>query len=429
MSPDVIFTVHFFVFTRRFIMSTEYRHNHYVPEWYQKRFIDPLSKDKTLYYMDLKPGTFVDSRGVEHSHKAVKRTGPNQCFAETDLYTTQFGEIESIEIERTFFGQIDSNGRAAVEYFSSFTHQSIGKAAFKNMVLYMSTQKLRTPKGLKWLSEQIKSDDQNSVLKAMLGFRQLYSAIWTECVWQIVDAVQSDTKFIISDHPITVYNRRCGPRSFWCKGVNDPDIRYHATHTIFPLSIDKILILTNLSWARNPYQKEVDFRPYPVYLRGAIFKFTDVQILRHLNEHEVKEINFIIKTRAHRYIGAGKEEWLYPENDISKSNWHDYGNGYLLMSDPRPIQAGGDMMFGWKDGTVTGVDAYGRRPWHKDYCKESADGREFETLQRFKGEFALLFGPYRRGRSFSGITELDNEKDSDDYHQYHLSLNKRRHSQ
>lgn len=407
-------------------MSTEYRHNHYVSEWYQKRFIDPLSKDKTLYRLDLNPDIFYDSKGIGHQANSLKRIGPSQCFAQDDLYTTTFGDIESTKVEELFFGQIDANGKKAVEYWNDFTHPSINKDAFQNMVLYMSTQKLRTPKGLKWLSEQINSNDQNLILKAMVDFRQLYSAIWTECIWQIADATESNTKFITSDHPVTVYNRRCGPRSCWCKGVNDPDIRYHATHTIFPLSLDKILILTNLSWARNPYQKEVNFRPYPVFMRGAIFKFTDIQIMRHLSEQEVKEINFIIKTRAHRYIAAGKEEWLYPENDISKSDWHDYGQGYLLMPDPRPIHAGGDMMFGWKDGTVTGVDSYGRRPWHKDYCKESNEGLEFATLEHFKGEFATIFGPYRRGRSFEMLTQLDNEKDGDEYHQSLLDQHKQR---
>lgn len=28
-------------------------------------------------------------------------------------------------------------------------------------------------------------------------------------------------------------------------------MRYNGTHTIFPLSLDKVLILTNLSWVRE----------------------------------------------------------------------------------------------------------------------------------------------------------------------------------
>ncbi len=54
--------------------------------------------------------------------------------------------------------------------------------------------------------------------------QDLYCATWTECVWQIADASQSQTKFIISDHPVTVYNRACPHLSKYCSGANDPDI-------------------------------------------------------------------------------------------------------------------------------------------------------------------------------------------------------------
>lgn len=409
-------------------MPNEYRHNHYVPEWYQKLFINPAERDKVLCYLDLDPSTFVDSRGILHTKRTPQRTGTKQCFAENDLYTTTFGEDKSTKIEQLFFGQIDSNGRKAVDYFTNFQHPSADGAAFNNLLLYMSTQKLRTPKGLKWLSNQVETTDQNKILSFMVNIRQIYCAIWTECIWQIADASQSDTKFIISDHPVTVYNRRCGPRSGWCRDENDPDIRFHATHTMFPLSQDKILILTNLSWVRNPYQKETDLRPNPDFFRGAIFKFTELQVLRHLCEQEVREINFIIKIRAFRYIAAGKEEWLYPEKFVSKSDWHDYGKSYLLMPDPRGVNYTGEILIGHKDGTATGFDAYGRRPWQREYSKEDEEHKEFETLYRFKGEFAKLFGPYRRGRAFD-MLQLDNEKDSDEYHKYHLSLaeRKRRH--
>lgn len=64
---------------------------------------------------------------------------------------------------------------------------------------------------------------------------------------------------------------------------------------------------------------------------------------------------------------------------------------------------------------------YGRRPWQRDYGIESNSRSEHHTLYRFKGEFARLYGPYRRGRTFAFMS-LDNERDSDEFHQYHLSL-------
>lgn len=189
-----------------------------------------------LFHRTLSPSYFKDSRGVEHPNPTIIRRGPKKLFVEHDLYTTRLSSLDPTLIERQFFGQIDREGQYAVEYFENFSHPSANERAFYGLVRYMSTQKLRTPKGLDFLAEQINTENQNHVLAKMVGLRNLYCAIWTECIWQIADASQSTTKFIISDHPVTVYNRGCGPRSSFCKGHNDPDICLNATHTIFPLS-------------------------------------------------------------------------------------------------------------------------------------------------------------------------------------------------
>jgi hypothetical protein len=408
-------------------MSGEYRRNHYVPVWYQKRFIPADAKDRELLYLNLDPGTLTDARGIGHQRKALRRLGPKHCFYEEDLYATTLASVSATDIEKLFFGAIDSEGRNAVEHFGEFEHMKPGQhEAIQALMLYMSTQKLRTPKGLSWLSERVKTNDRNVLLQQMMRFRQLFCAIWFESIWLVADAYNSETKFVVSDHPITLYNRRCGPRSQWCGGYNDPDIWLNATHTIFPLSLDRILILTNLSWVRNPYQSPTKSRPNPNPLRSAIFNMLDIQTERHLSEEEVRQINFIIKSRACRYIAAGKEDWLYPEKHVSKSNWAQYGHGYLFMPDPRSVRFTREIIMGFKDGTATGFDEYGRRPWEAGYrqpSKESPD--EWDTFSRFQGEFARLFGPYRRGRTFQ-FGRLDAERDSTEFHNYHLSLEKRR---
>jgi len=403
-------------------MSNEYKNNHYVPVWYQKRFL-PTGQHE-LFYLDLKPGFATDSRGKQHPLNSLHRFGPPHCFCQDDLYTTQFSGVESKVIEKIFFGAIDSEGRSAVDIYSKFEHPKYSHDYFNPLLMYMSTQKLRTPKGLGWLSSKTKTSDKNILLAQMLRLQQLHCALWAECVWLIADASKSDTKFIISDHPVTVYNRECGPRSQWCREFNDPDIWLQGTHTIFPLSMDKILILTNLSWIRNPYQSAKNLRPNPNPMRDAIFKFTEVQTLRHLSEQEVREINFIIKSRALRYIASPVKEWLYPEQYVTKSDWNTYGHGYLFMPDPRAIHLGGEIMWGNKDGTGGAMDEYGRRPWQKDYGKEGKEHNEGRTLYEFKGEFAKLFGQYRRGRTFEAM-RLDPEKDDDEFHQYHLGLAKK----
>jgi hypothetical protein len=100
-------------------MSHEYRHNHYVPEWYQKRFIPPDQVDRELYYLDLRPGSFVDGKGSVHT-SGLHHWGFKYCFAERDLYTAQLNGMDSIEIEKQFFGAIDRGGRKAVEYYTNF---------------------------------------------------------------------------------------------------------------------------------------------------------------------------------------------------------------------------------------------------------------------------------------------------------------------
>jgi hypothetical protein len=404
--------------------NNQYRNNHYVPQWYQSRFVIDKQGCNELYYLNLHPEIFTDKEGVKHKAKDKHHFGFKKCFAQKDLYTTYLQGITSTRIEQEFFGEIDRKGKEAVEYFSNFQHPSIGKNEFRDILRYMSTQKLRTPKGLGWLSEMTKIKDSQEILKTMLVFRDIYCAIWTECVWLIADASNSDTKFIISDHPVTVYNRECNLNSNWCSGLNDPDIRLNGTHTIFPLSLNKVLILTNMSWVRNPYQSATYYRSNPNLFRGSIFKFTDIQTHRYLNESEVRQINFIIKKRANQYIAAANESWLYPEKYVSESDWKRYDNGYLLMPDPRSVQFGGEIIIGNHDGSVTAFDAYGRRPWQPDYDKETKSMEEFKTFHQFQGEFARLYGPYRRGRSFQ-MLQLDNEKDSDKYHKYHLDLEKK----
>jgi len=403
--------------------STPYQRNHYVPEWYQRRFL-PEHGEKKFFYLDMTPEMFLDSKGTRLSRTAPRRWGSRSCFKEDDLYTTRWGTWESTEIEEKFFGRIDERGKAAVEYFASFSHPSADGDAFNELLLYMSTQKLRTPKGLSFLSFVAQATDKNALLILMQQLRAMHCAIWTECIWSIADASESNTKFIISDHPVTVYNRDCSPISRWCRDFHDPDITHVGTHTLFPLSPNKILIFTNLSWVRDPYRKGVKLRPNPSLFRSAFFNFMEIQTGRKLTEVEVNEINFIIKKRAYRYIAAACEEWLYPEKHIPSEHWRNLGGGYLLMPDPRSVVFGGEVLIGYENKRVDAFDAYGRKPWQEDYSDKELADQEWKTFHAFQGEFARLFGPRRRGRTFQ-FDQLDNEEDPPDYHQYHLELERK----
>jgi len=408
----------------------EYHHNHYVPVWYQKRFLLPGMKEEKFFHLDFTPEE-IESNGHRHKRKALNKWGPKRCFAETDLYTTRFGSIESTEIEEKFFGQIDREGAKAVEFYSNFEHPKWGGSEiFQNLLIYMSVQKLRTPKGLANLESYTQTKSKNELLYHLQRLSQLYCAIWTESIWQIATASNSETKFILSDHPVTVYNQACFPKSKYCLGSKDPDIWDVGTHTLFPLSYNTILIMTNLSWVRNPYQNPKRQRPNPNPLRNAIFNFQEIQVDRNLTEVEVQEINYIIKSRALRFIASANEEWLYPEDNIPKMAWNKLGKGILLMPDPRGVSFSTEFLIGYGNGKSDAYDEYGRKPWDPEYRRESSNRTEWNTFHQFQGEFARRLGPSRRGRSFSAGS-LDSEVDSPDFHQYHLSLspkpkNKRR---
>lgn len=403
---------------------TAYRNQHYVPQWYQKRFFEPGARENVLYYLSLEPVAITDAGGNRRQLPPQRRRPVRKCFAEDDLYTLRFGEVASTAIEQVLFGQTDDRGSEAVSYWADFVHPSVNEAAFSGLLHYMSAQKLRTPKGLDWLRRQIGSEGPNEVLRAMVGLQGLYSAIWTECVWQLADASASETKFIVSDHPVTVYNRACGPRHEQCRGANDPDIRLHGSHTIFPLDLNRVLILTNLSWARNPHQKPTGWRPNPTFYRDTVFNFFDVQTNRSLVEEEVREINFIVKSRAYRYIAASNDEWLYPERFVSKSNWAHFGHGYLLMPDPRGLHHGGEALLEYADGSSAAFDDYGRKPGEGGYGTYPGLGGPRDPLRRFKREFAQLMGPARRSRSFTG-GGLEPARDSDELHRHHLDFGRR----
>lgn len=402
-----------------------YRIQHYVPQWYQRRFVEPGTRQGVLHYLGLNRRYVVGSDGRRREVSAHRLEPTRKCFAEEDLYTLKFGSFASTVLEQEFFGGVDNQGSRSVSYWDRFAHPSVNEDALRGLLLYMSTQKLRTPKGLDWLSQQIETTEPNALLRTLAKLRNLYSTIWCECVWQIADATKSDTKFIVSDHPVTVYNRRCGPQSEWCRGSNEPDIRLQASHTIFPLGLEKVLILTNLSWVRDPYQSPTSMRPNPALFRDSIFNFFDVQTQRSLSEDEVRQINFILKRRAYRYIAAAREEWLYPEKWVSKADWSTYGAGYLLMPDPRGVHHGGEYVLGYHDGSTDAYDAYGRKPCEVGYGIDPSQRGARTPLQRFQGEFARLNGPLRRGRSFQGA-RLDPERYDDEMHAYHLALERRR---
>lgn len=387
-----------------------YKHNHYVPEWYQRRFL--LPSQTNYFYLD-KSRDIQISNGHTWKSKEIQYWGVRKCFAQNDLYTTRLGTASNRDIERFFFGKIDAIAPAALDFFANYRPNYVDEDAFKTFLEYMSLQKLRTPKGLAWLRAITGSANTNHTLLQLQRLQRIFCATWSDCVWQIADASHSTIKFIVSDHPVTVYNRECFPLSSECIGHKDPDVRQVGTHTVFPLSLDKILILTNLAWVRNPYQNAKKMGPNKRLLRNTIFNFQDIQFGRLLSEEEVLEINFIIKRRALRYVAAARKEWLYPEQHLGSDHWRKLGDGYLLMPDPRHVYMGGTTYIGYEGGKSEAFGPYGHRPWQTAFEDVARDELEFRTLEKFKDEWAAMFGPEYRGlcgRFGSAIQTTESEE-------------------
>lgn len=406
-------------------MSSGYRRNHYVPEWYQKRFIPPEAKHREIYCLDKNAPEIELPSGQRKKVAEVRRKGPAMFFYEDDLYTHQFGGIRSTDLERFFFGEIDEKGREVVEIIESIDGSPFSGESLNPLVHFMSVQRMRTPKGLAWLRQAARTTSKPELLHTMTLHQQLFCAAWIECIWQIADANASHTKFIFSDHPVTIYNRRLGPRNALCKGASDPDIWFTGSHTLFPLSANKLLILTNRSWVRNPYESATKKRPHDYPYREVLARPLEIQYGRHMTEEEVRQVNFIIKSRAYRFVGSGQSEWLYPEAHVSKSDWARFGHGYLLMPDPREVAWGGTVYIGYKDGSSTAFDEFGRRPWNRNFDGRGEAPLDRNKFYRFQGEFSRLFGPYRRGKTSKwGLADRDWDKHSDELHQLYLKQEK-----
>jgi len=369
------------------------RNNHYVPQWYQKGFV---IKGEQLIYLDLCPNQKIlkDGRVIKFNER--KSLPFSKCFCEYDLYTTYFGNVISDDIEKKIFGKIDDSGAKAIRAF--ITADPLEQHEhFIDFFLYIDAQKLRTPKGLNWLRTQYNTLTQEDLMIEMNILQSMHCATWLEGTREIVSAKDSETKFIISDHPITIYNYACPPTNKYCKYPNDPSVTMTASQTLFPLSKDYCLILTNYEYAISPnsidpLQKRTNARNF-----GETLVRTDALLRdRKLNDKEIREINYVIKHRARRYVAGGKEEWLYPEK-YGEIIWEDIQKTLLPPSN-KIHEFGGELFAGFDSGKTYYQDAFGRttqdsnilvkeipkeEPSLNDYCP-CGQGRLYEKCCKNK---------------------------------------------
>lgn len=338
-------------------MIPKTRNNHYVPQWYQKGFLKE-NKKNSLIYRNIHPDKKELTNGKIITFNDKSNEPTSNCFYQTDLYTTIFGNYINDDVEKFLFGKIDDFGSRAVRAFID-TDPRGWHQHFSNFFTYIDAQKLRTPKGLDWIRFQYPDICQVELMVEMQSIRNLNCTLWAEGIREIVSAKKSDVKFLISDHPVTVYNYACPPNDELCLYPNDPSIALNASQTIFPLDKDHCLILTNLDYAKSydsvdPIKK----RPHSKLMRQSLARTDKFIRSRELGRDEVIAINYILKSRARRYIASVDKDTLYPEEHCTLK-WDELRE--ILRPPSRELfHFGGDVYVGYEDGTTYHQDAYGR---------------------------------------------------------------------
>jgi len=342
------------------------RHNHYVPIWYQKGFI--LGTGTSLNYLDLDPPTMVLQDGRTIAGRPLTYRAPKSCFWSEDLYTTRFGSTLNDEVEQFLFGTIDDFGARAVRAFAGGDFAVIHNL-FQHFFEYLDAQKLRTPKGLDWIKSKYPNLTQLELMIEMQALRRMHCTMWYEAVREIVSAEQSDVKFIVTDHPVTIYNAAYPPTSLACKYPDDPAIELKGSQTVFALDANHCLVLSNLEYVKNP--TSVDLKEPRTHARygGQSIARTDAFIrTRKLTSKEVSSINLLLKARARRYIAASEKTWLEPER-IDLGPWETIGK-ILLPPSNELWHFGGEIYIGYKDGSTHYQDEFGRTSGAHQYLRK-----------------------------------------------------------
>jgi Protein of unknown function (DUF4238) len=391
--------------------------NHYVPQWYQRRFLpDGVSR---FHYLDFNPETVKTGPGRSHTRKSLLRWGPANCFYQDDLYTLKLGAWTTDAIERRFFGPIDDRGKSAVRFFADYTISDEAHPAFEHIMPYMDAQRLRTPRGLDWLKIAARTSDQNQILRLIRNVFQMHATMWTEGVWEIVRADTSQTKFLLTDQPVTFYNSRVFPASPKIPYPLDADLEHIGTRTIFPLSLNRCLIITHLQFVRNPWanpsRPRVNARAY----QTAMFDLQGIQTERALTENEVTRINFILKKRATRYIASAEEDWLYPERHLSTTHWSKLDEDWFLMPNLYKVSFSSGIVAGWDDGSSWASDEYGRKRSDPDYQNKQQSSKEWLTAQKAKLAWAVKREGTSTSRSHDQFNDAEDRIMKRDLTKYH----------
>jgi hypothetical protein len=378
-----------------------HRH-HYVPIWYQKGFLGP--GQTAFKILDLHPEVYRDASGkVRGQGRSILHKGPDAHFFEPDLYTIRWlGRTDDV-IERMLFGAIDTKGKIAIEAWLSEDWDTVHET-YWHVYEFMDALRLRTPKGLRFVQALTQRPDQLGLMVAMQELRRMHCVMWAEGCLEIVRAPAGSAGFIFSDHPVTLFNRHVFPGDPSVPLGHDPSLHWQGTQTLFPFDRERLYILTHVEYAHSPGPaKARKPRTNSRYFdpSNPMVRYDDCIRTRTLTEQQVREANYIIKTRANRYIAGRTEDDLYPERHLKSTAWHKLG-AFLLPPKHKVIKQSGYTVMRMNDGSYHFQDQFGRRP------KSKAEfDRELERAQEMEETFKLILAKHHADRSAPPVFDDD----------------------
>ena len=383
--------------------------HHYVPVWYQRRFLGP--DESTYFYLDLHPDVVTSAGGKKYTRRDLLPWSPKRCFYRDDLYSVSLGEAFSDEIERKFFGRIDETGKSAVEFFSKYScYDDNLHEHYQNLVRYMDAQRCRTPRGLEFLGRLSKVKNRNAVLVLLNKIFQLHATMWMEGIWEVVHARSSPTKFIVTDGPVTFFNSKCFPGSAQCKFPDDVPLHWLGTRTLFPLGPEACLLITHVGFTRDPWANQKRSRINARSYQQTMTSLLDIQFGRELTEEEVLRVNYILKRRATRDVASSNKEWLFPEKNLMPIHWSKLDDDWFLFPHLWKVRFSSGIVMGFKGGGGFAMDEYGRRPRQVGYQDKKTRDREWTSHLRAREEWAVK----RAGFSISHVDKHNHDEVDDE---------------
>jgi hypothetical protein len=356
--------------------------HHFVPQWYQRQFLPPEGGE--FLVLDKSPATHVvggdGKRRPIRSPRSTFRCGPKKLFQKPGLYSAALRGVPDDAIERIVFGRLDDIGAKAASLFSDWPvsngffspnddqiPEKYGHPSHRmqDLLEYLDAQKARTPKGIAQIKTVLaragRLGASNTVLmQHLLNRRKVNCTVWAEGVWEIFSAKKASIKFILSDDPVVIYNLDCYPASLACQYPNDPDPFWRGSRVIFPLSPDAVLVISHIEHVDDPSRQKAqrprrNARSYD----ETLISHTDIVNNRELSDENVATINYVLKTRAVRYVASQITDFLYPEKIVDNPKWCDIDR---IFHAKHPSWRGEtETYIRYKDGTIRHSNAFGER--------------------------------------------------------------------